>query len=60
MTSPVDGSTTSAAAKAPSISASEISIASMPALRSAATAALVIFLPAWMTISECGIVMSFG
>ena len=46
MTSPVDGSTTSVAAKAPSSSASATSTDSTPALRSAAIAFEVIFLPA--------------
>ena len=60
MTSPVAGLTMSAAANAPSSSASEISIASTLALRSAAMAELVIFLPAWIVMSDFGIVMSLA
>ena len=45
ITSPVDGSTMSAAAKAPSSAASATSIASMLAFFSAAIAVVVIFLP---------------
>src|SRR4030095_6772820 len=50
-TSPVDGSTTSAAANAPSSSASAISTNSTPAFLIAASALEVIFLPAWVTTS---------
>ena len=46
ITSPVDGSTTSAAAYAPSISASATSIHSMPASFRSSTAFALIFLPA--------------
>ena len=54
ITSPVDGSTTSAAANAPSSSASEISIASTLAFFSASIAFLVIFLPDWIVNSPPG------
>src|SRR5439155_980685 len=47
ITSPVDGSTTSLAANAPSSSASEISTASTFAFFNASIAFFVIFLPAW-------------
>ena len=51
MTSPVDGSTTSVAAKAPSSSASATSTDTTPAFFSAAIALALIFLPAPVTVS---------
>jgi hypothetical protein len=60
ITSPVDGSTTSAAAKAPSSSASEISTASTFARFSASTAFFVIFLPDWTVKFSPGTTMSFA
>ena len=61
ITSPVDGSTMSAAAKAPSSSASEISTASTFGLAcSASIAFLVIFLPCWTVKFSPGTTMSLA
>ena len=58
-TSPVPGSTMSAAANAPSIASSVMSMVSMPALRIASTWALVIFLPSATETSAPGIFTPF-